>query len=142
MLFGCKSDKKQDTAKAEAESCADTTSGEKKKFEMYAMSEMSVLMEQMYIDNERLRQRIKKGDTIGKFPHHFLKIHQAVMTDEKENDAFFKEQAENFIKAQELIYQDPNNAKQHFNDGIDACVKCHQVKCSGPISRIKKLYIE
>jgi hypothetical protein len=71
-----------------------------------------------------------------------MKIHQAVMTDEKENDAFFKEQAANFIKAQELIYEDPKNAKAHFNEGIDACINCHKVKCGGPIPRIKKLYIE
>lgn len=115
---------------------------EVKKFEMYEMSEMSLLMEQMYVDNERLKERIKKGDTIGKFPNHFLKIHKAVMTDDKENDAFFKEQAANFIKAQQLIYEDPKNAKEHFNNGVDACLKCHQVKCGGPIPRIKKLYIE
>jgi len=116
--------------------------GKKKKFEMYKMSEMSLLMEQMYVDNQRLKDRIRKGDTIGKFPNHFLQIHKAVMTDGKENDAFFKKQAANFIKAQELIYEDPKNAKQHFNNGIDACIQCHQVKCGGPIPRIKKLYIE
>ena len=116
------------------------TSG--KKFEMYEMSEMSILMEQMYVDNQRLKERIKNGDSIGAFPNHFLKIHKAVMTDDKENDAFFKEQAAVFIKAQEMIYKDPKNAKQHFNTGVDACLKCHQVKCAGPIPRIKKLYIK
>lgn len=114
----------------------------KKKFEMYEMSEMAVLMEQMYVDNQRLKERIKKGDTIGKFPNHFLKIHAAVMTDKQENDAFFKEQAAKFIDAQRLIYEDPKNAKKHFNDGVNACVSCHQVKCAGPIPRIKKLYID
>lgn len=113
-----------------------------KKFEMYEMSEMSMLMEQMYVDNQRLKERIKKGDTIGQFPNHFLKIHKAAMTDDKENDTFFKEQAAIFIQAQEMIYRDPKNAKQHFNKGVDACLKCHQVKCAGPIPRIKKLYIE
>lgn len=118
------------------------TTESSKKFDMYEMSEMASLMEQMYKDNELLKERIKKGDTIGKFPNHFLKIHGAVMTDEQENDAFFKAQAANFIKAQELIYEDPKNAKEHFNSGIDACVQCHEVKCGGPIPRIKKLYIK
>ena len=113
-----------------------------KKFEMYEMSEMSLLMEQMYVDNQRLKERIQKGDTIGEFPNHFLKIHQAVMTDDSENDAFFKEQAAIFIRAQELIYKDPKNARAHFNKGVDACLKCHLVKCAGPIPRIKKLYID
>ncbi|MEM0542375.1 hypothetical protein WFZ85_07080 [Flavobacterium sp. j3] len=113
-----------------------------KKLEMYQMSEMATLMEQMYVDNQRLKERIKKGEKIGEFPQHFLKIHKAVMTDQTENDDFFKEQASKFIAAQELIYKDPKNAKEHFNNGVDACIKCHQQKCGGPIPRIKKLYIK
>ena len=122
------------------ESC--TENPPKSRFKMYEMSEMAALMEQMYVDNQRLKERIKNGDTIGKFPNHFLQIHKAVMTDETDNDAFFKQQAAAFIKAQELIYEDPENAKQHFNDGVDACISCHKEKCGGPIPRIKKLYIQ
>ncbi|KGO95855.1 hypothetical protein [Flavobacterium enshiense] len=135
LLFSCV---KKEESKVEAKK----VTAEKKDFKMYEMSEMAKLMEQMYADNLRLKERIKNGDTIGKFPQHFLDIHKAVMTDEKENDDFFKAQAVNFIKAQELIYQDPKNAKEHFNSGVDACLSCHQVKCGGPIPRIKKLYIE
>jgi len=113
-----------------------------KKFEMYQMSEMAALMESMYIENENLKKRIEKGDTIGQFPSHFLNIHNAIMTDESDNDQFFKEQAALFIQSQELIYKNPKNAKQHFNEGINACVSCHQVKCGGPIPKIKKLYIK
>ncbi len=128
--------------KEEKEACPPEKPIKEKKFAMYEMSEMSALMEQMYVDNQRLKERIKKGDTIGKFPNHFMKIHKAVMTDQNENDTFFKEQAAKFIKAQEMIYQDPKNAKEHFNKGVDACINCHQQKCGGPIPRIKKLYIE
>ncbi len=117
------------------------SSSKGKKLSMYKMSEMAALMEQMYVDNQRLKERIKKGDTIGAFPQHFMKIHKAVMTDESDNDAFFKVQAAKFISAQELIYKDPKNAKEHFNTGIDACIQCHQQKCGGPIPKIKKLYI-
>ena len=134
-LFSCQ----KKTEKTEEKQCS-TEKG--KKLEMYQMSEMAALMEQMYVDNQRLKERIQKGDTIGQFPQHFLKIHKAVMTDDSDNDAFFKEQAAKFIKAQELIYKDPKNAKEHFNTGVDACIKCHQQKCGGPIPRIKKLYIK
>ena len=134
-LFSCQ--KKEEKVEEEK-----STSVKEKKLEMYEMSEMATLMEQMYVDNQRLKERIKKGETIGEFPQHFLKIHNAVMTDSTDNDAFFKEQATKFIAAQELIYKDPKNAKEHFNTGVDACVKCHQQKCGGPIPRIKKLYIK
>lgn len=142
LVLGLVSCQKSEKKEAQNDAACATDSTKSKKFEMYEMSEMAALMEQMYVDNERLKERIKKGDTIGKFPNHFLKIHKAVMTDESENDAFFKEQADKFIKAQELIYEDPKNAKEHFNNGIDACISCHQKKCGGPIPKIKKLYIK
>jgi hypothetical protein len=132
--FSCKNNGRQSNA-------LESENPPKKKFEMHEMSEMALLMEQMYVDNERLKERIKKGDTIGRFPKHFLKIHSAEMMDKQKKDSFFKEQVANFIKVQVLIYEDPKNAKEHFNNGVDACIKCHEVKCGGPIPRIKKLYI-
>ncbi|MDN3677374.1 hypothetical protein QWY90_08595 [Flavobacterium paronense] len=116
--------------------------GKEKKLEMYQMSEMAALMEQMYLDNQRVKKNIIKGVSIGKFPEHYLKIYSAKFTDETDNDLFFKEQAKEYIKAQQLLYSDPINAKKHFNAGVDACLKCHENKCGGPIPRIKKLYIK
>lgn len=139
IIVGCKN---TDSDKQSNEACAKEQTGAKKDFQMYEMSEMASLMEQMYVDNLRLKDRIIKGDTVGKFPQHFVKIHSAVMSDTKENDDFFKIQAKKFIEAQELIYKDPLNAKKHFNTGVDACIACHEQKCSGPIPRIKKLYIK
>ncbi len=133
---------KKETKKIENQEVNQCPSNKEKKLEMYQMSEMAALMEQMYVDNQRLKERIQEGDTIGKFPQHFLKIHKAVMTDDSDNDDFFKLQAAKFIKAQELIYKDPQHAKEHFNNGVDACIQCHQQKCGGPIPRIKKLYIK
>ncbi|MEZ4853972.1 hypothetical protein [Flavobacterium sp.] len=129
--------------KKQEESCeTDAKKNNAEGFEMYEMSEMAALMEQMYVDNERLKNRIISGDTIGVFPQHFIRIHEAVLTDETDKDAFFKEQAQKFIQAQELIYKEPEKAKEHFNNAIDACINCHKVKCGGPIPRIKKLYIQ
>ena len=115
---------------------------DKTEFEMYNMSEMAALMEQMYIDNERLKQKIINTDSLGSFPEHFLKIHNAVMTDAEDNDAFFKEQAQLFLDAQHKIYENKKNTTENYNKAIDACINCHRVKCTGPIPKIKKLYIK
>jgi len=115
---------------------------EGKKFEMYTMSEMAALMEQMYVENERVKDKISKGESLGKFPEYYLKIHTAKFTDESENDDFFKENAKLYIAAQKKVYSDPINVKANFNKGIDACIACHESKCGGPIPKIKKLYIK
>jgi len=134
-LFSCQ--KKEE--KPKEEKCAPAN---EKKLEMYQMSEMAALMEQMYVDNLRVKKQIVAGEAIGEFPQHFLIIHTAKFTDESDNDTFFKENAALYIAAQKLLYSDPKNAKQHFNDGVEACLNCHKNKCGGPIPRIKKLYIK
>jgi hypothetical protein len=125
----------------ESESEAVDSLSQSKNFDMYQFSEMALLMEQMYVDNQRLRDKIIKGDSLGSFPEHFEKIHSSVMTDDSDMDDFFKEHAQEFLKAQSLIYENPNEAKKYFNQAVQACVTCHEVKCGGPIPKIKKLYI-
>jgi hypothetical protein len=127
--------------KKEKTTIDEKTCSKEKKFDMYQMSEMALLMEQMNVENLQLKNRIIKGEPIGKFPEYFLKIHSSKMTDESDNDTFFKENADLYIKAQKLIYEDTINAKTHFNEGVNACVTCHEGKCGGPIPKIKKLYI-
>jgi cytochrome c556 len=116
-------------------------SNNEKEFEMYEVSEMASLMKQMAHINEQLRERILSGEELGEFPSNFENILQAKMTQNQEMDDFFKEHAQQFLDAQHQIYNDPDNAKEHFNIAIDACVKCHEMKCPGPVSRIKKLRI-
>ena len=137
LLFSCQKKIEEKSCKAE-----DSLVTSKSKFEMYQMSEMAVLMEQMYVDNKQVKERISKGEPIGKFPEYFLKIKTAKFTDETDNDSFFKQQADKYIDAQKLIYSDSAKTKVHFNAIVDACLKCHEQKCGGPIPRIKKLYIK
>ena len=136
-IFSCQNKETKVDVKEAKSSCH-----KEKKFEMYEMSEMASLMEQMYAYNLQIRARIVKGDTIGKFPEFFNKIYTAKFTTPSDNDTFFKENADKYIAAQKLIYSDSKNEKNNFNKGLDACVTCHQGKCGGPIPRIKKLYIQ
>lgn len=105
-------------------------------------SEMSRLMNKIYNENKQLKQRISRGDTLGNFPQYFLKISSASLTRNSDRDEFFGKQAKNFIEAQRLIYEKPLEAKENFNNTITTCIQCHQVKCLGPIPKIKKLYIK
>jgi hypothetical protein len=69
-LFSCQ----KKAEKIEEKKCS---SGKEKKLEMYQMSEMATLMEQMYAYNLQIKNRIIKGDTLGKFPEFFNKIYTA-----------------------------------------------------------------
>ena len=113
----------------------------KEEFQMYEASEMATLMEQMYVHNVQLRDKIIKKDSLGKLPEYFSNISKATMTKGKERDAFFNEKAAVFMKAQSEIYTS-KNTKESFNAMVNACISCHEVKCGGAIERIKTLYIK
>lgn len=143
LVSSCSKKQKEDAATvAQDSTCAKPEKTAGKEFEMYEMSEMAALMENMYQRNMELKKRIEKGEKIGKFDSDFLKIHGAAMTDPSERDAFFKAQAAAFLRSQQLIYEDPDNAREHFNNAVNTCISCHEVKCAGPIARIRKLRIQ
>ncbi len=111
------------------------------KFQMYEMSEMAALMEQMYAYNTQLKERITTNQDLGSYPVAFGKLHTAVLTEASDRDPFFNDQAIKFIEAQKAIYTDPVQAKDNFNKMVNQCLECHSKKCGGPIPRIKKLII-
>lgn len=113
-----------------------------KEFITHEVSEMASLMKQMAHINEQLKQRIKAGEDLGEFPANFEQILTASMTKNQEMDAFFKQHAELFLETQKAIYANPDNAAVYYNLSIDACIKCHEEKCPGPISRIQKLKLD
>lgn len=141
-VASCASEPSVETSAVKEETMVQQPEKEKKKFQMYELSEMSALMRQMYQLNEQLKERILEGEDLGDFPKSLENMLSAEMTDNKEIDAFFEEHAKSFLSLQEKIYQDSLNAKLHFNAAIDACIQCHRVKCTGPIPKIEKLLIK
>lgn len=132
FLWSCTSKSAEEQVKNEAQS--------NEEFQLYKASEMAVLMEQMYVYNMQLRDKISKKENLGFEPEFFNKLSTATLTKGKEKDDFFNQKAKVFRVAQAAIYQTSNPVKS-FNTMVDACIACHEVKCGGPIQRIKKLYI-
>src|SRR5690606_15934258 len=110
ILASCNDKTTKETA-TEAEVPVKEAKAEKE-FEMYEMCPMAAWRDQTYVDNMMLRERIIKGDSIGAFPKHFLRIHSAMMTDESGRDLFFEEHAKQYIEAQRRIYIDTVNVKE------------------------------
>lgn len=115
---------------------------DKKDFEMYEVSEMSAIMQHMYQLNEQLKERIESGEELGSFSESFERMLNAKMTNDKPMDDFFKTHAETFLANQRSIYENPAQAKELYNEAINSCIACHEVKCTGPITKIEKLYIK
>ncbi|OYU84740.1 MAG: hypothetical protein CFE24_05440 [Flavobacterium sp. BFFFF2] len=111
-----------------------------KQLDMYQHSEMALLMEQMAVQHQQVRKKLTEGKAVGAFPAYYEKILSAKMTDPTDFDADFKSKAAEFLATEKAFYENPN--KGNYNLGIQACLSCHELKCGGPIPKIKKLVLK
>lgn len=107
---------------------------------VYTLSEMALLMEEMYAVLQNERQN--SFETNSEFPLFFNQIHTAEMTQDFERNEEFFAWSELFLIQTENYFA--NKTKENFNVVINACVACHQsnVGCFGPIVRIEKLLVK
>ena len=129
IVFGCK--KNQEEQK------------EKKVLVMAKTSEMALLMNEMYAYNESIKQQIIEGNLSNNYPQRFDNIHSAVLTNPSVRDFDFESFSKQYLEAQKQVFESPQEELTvSYNNAINACISCHNVKCVGPIPRIKKLLIK
>ena len=110
---------------------------------MYEMSEMALLMEKMFVENERLKKKIEAGEALGTFNQEYLNIHSAVLTDPNVRNENFNSFSKALLVNQEAVFTSQGEeVKVQFNRMVQACISCHETTCMGPIPRIKKLLIK
>ncbi len=133
LVFGCK--------KAEKNTLEIK---KKKEYVMYEASEMTLLMNQMYELNQKIKEDILAGNIPEEFPDKFLKIHTAELSNFKTRDENFKNFSKLFIETEKEIFNTSSNVpvEKRFNNMVNLCVSCHKTECTGPIPRIKKLLIK
>ena len=109
---------------------------------MYKDSEMALLMREMYIFNEKTKEKIINKEELGEFPKNFLNIHSAILTDPTDRNSNFDALSKGFITNQQALFSASSKAtKEQFNIMVNSCVACHKTTCIGPIPKIEKLLI-
>ena len=113
----------------------------KEPLQMYQLSEMASFMEDMYVAHEHIKEKALKGEAPDTLPYDLRKLHTATFTDAADNDETYQRMANVFIEYEKQMVKDPEHIKEHYNNSVKLCISCHQLKCTGPIPRIKKLLI-
>lgn len=109
---------------------------------MYKPSEMALLMNEMYLFNEKTKEKIIKNEDLGEFPANFLNIHSAILTDPTDRTVGFEGFSQAFLINQQAVFSaNTTDKKEQFNVMVNSCVACHKTTCIGPIPKIKKLLI-
>lgn len=129
IVFGCKINQEEQK--------------EKKVLVMTKTSEMALLMNEMYAYNESIKQQIIEVNLNNSYPQRFDNIHSAVLTNPSVRDFNFESFSKQYLEAQKQVFESPQEELTvSYNNAINACISCHNVKCVGPIPRIKKLLIK
>jgi hypothetical protein len=113
-------------------------------YDMYKPSEMSLLMNDMYVYNLKMKQDIIDGKTPTEFPSNFLNIYTAELSEFKSRNEVFQGFSTLFIETQKEVFN-PHaslNITERYNNTINLCISCHTKECTGPIPKIKKLLIK
>ena len=120
------------------------TASEKFVPEMYEVSEMTLMMRNMYEVTEEIKGEIVAGNTPNEFPKEFLEIFSAKLTDNKPYNETFIAYSKVYIDNIRAIYDSTNTIplKNRYNNTIISCISCHTTECTGPIPRIEKLLIK
>lgn len=119
------------------------TKTEKPELIMAETSEMAQLMREMYAYSESIKQQVIEGEVSASYPSNFDKILSATLTDPTDRDSLFEIDSKLFLNAEKLIFEGSDeDIVAHYNNAVNACISCHNVTCTGPIPRIKKLLIK
>jgi hypothetical protein len=113
-------------------------------YDMYKPSEMSILMNDMYAYNLKIKQAILEGETPTEFPSNFLNIYTAELSEFKSRNEVFQGFSTLFIETQKEVFNPKATLSitERYNNGINLCISCHSKECTGPIPKIKKLLIK
>jgi len=108
--------------------------------DMYEPSELALLMRQMEAENLSLRRAILEDDSLI-FPQAYHHLNTSRPTQEGTIDENFKAFSAAYTQSMNNLQEGDSNIVYRFNQGVQACVSCHQQFCGGPIERIQQLII-
>jgi hypothetical protein len=103
-------------------------------------SELAILMREMDVDANKIREAILNGKNFDDFRAKFAKIHSANPTDAGTKTKAFEAMASNFLTSLDKVYTADDKIAS-FNLMVNDCLNCHKTTCPGPTVRIKKLTI-
>lgn len=107
-------------------------------------SELAQLMEDMFVLSLSWKERVQKGEDLGKYPVAFDKLKTATPTNDNQKDPVsFDPFADDFIRRTQEMLNAPKEEQLHkYTLYVEGCSNCHSSMCSGVLKRIKLLKIE
>lgn len=102
---------------------------------------MAIMMRVMAAHADSMHSQLLRGESLDSNDYPFLRFYVAEPTDPKVLEPQFFENARLFQQAHRELFAHPKEQVQYYNNMINACIRCHEQYCSGPLKRIRKFPI-
>ncbi|GEM_PF-115310 len=105
-------------------------------------SELALLMREMHDRLQLVSDSLEQGLEVHPgFLEEFKAIHTATATQPSKIDDVYRGMADHFLTNYQRFESSQEDQKATFNSAIDACLSCHQQKCTGPMKIIRRLKV-
>jgi len=103
---------------------------------------MALMMRLMAANADSIKSEILRGEMPDSTKHPFLRFYMVEPTDPNVLEPQFYENARLFqVAYKEMFRVKKANLSTAYNAMVGKCVNCHEMYCSGPLKRIRKLPI-
>ncbi len=102
---------------------------------------MAMMMRQLVINADSMKAQLSRGKQLDSLRYPFIRFYLAEPTDPSVLEPKFYENARLFQAAYSALFMHPQEQVKYYNLVINKCVNCHESYCSGPLKRIRKLYL-
>ncbi len=104
---------------------------------------MALMMRQMADNAQKMKDLVLAGKAITGNEFPFIRFHLVEPTDPDVLQPQFYENARLLQEAHKNMINAPvAKQKEMYTAYINQCISCHQIYCSGPLKRIKKLTLD
>lgn len=104
---------------------------------------LALLMREMYLDMEEIRETVGNKESIKSYLDKHQELLTAQPTDPKVKDATFQMMGNAYLKSLENLEQSSQELLgENYLTLVNTCLGCHQQYCPGPVKRINKLILE
>lgn len=103
---------------------------------------MALMMRQLAANADSMKAKLMRGEKVTYEQYPLIRFHLAEPTDPNVLQPQFYENARLFQEAYQELFKHEKEQVKYHNLVINKCVNCHESYCSGPLKRIRKLYIQ
>lgn len=101
---------------------------------------MALMMRQMADNAQKMKELIEQGKKVSAEQFPFIRFHLVEPTDPDVLQPQFFENARLLQEAHKALTTAPaGKQRELYTAYINQCINCHQIYCSGPLKRIRKL---